>query len=661
MFFATKEGKNTLLYPNQPSIPPTDNEIDAASVVTEKITLVAIDEEPSKTWFKVKANFGLAEREGWVKATDIEPTEPPEPEKLDPWSFVKNCTLAARVINKANEYSGYGINRDFMIAYALVHTGTVTDSVPQNVVTGSGESERHGPFALTAVEWIKFLASDFNDVGYTERDIDVPVFQTYGFGYLVFEATKSLSEHFSTSDTTKASGPWMPTTIELFLCLAGGKEFAVAYIEKFQNSPDTKFIALLTEKAGADATAALLKRYKRFFGTEIEALSLKDVEDKIYTAYDAALKRSFTLVRELTPEDLIYVVAEKLPWYVKAREELIKGVKETGQPPNPEILKYFTATEHQTDKEDPWCGAFVAWCLAHSGSEVAAKSVTKATAARAASWKTWGDVEVPIGAYEKTAVPVGAVVVLRPRSGTTDSSGHVGFFVEQNAKKIKLLGGNQSNSVKVSEYDRSQVVAIRMLKGFDAEPSQSSGPGTEDPNFNAGTLGPFTKEDWVKYINVLGHRESTDNYGAVNRLGYCGRWQFGALALIDGGYVKNGANTRLLAEDRWWTGKNGVTSRSAWLANTNNCQDTEIIAYTRRNYRSLLNNKDSKKVLENIIDTANKAALAGLLATAHLLGAGGARKMLKGLDGQDANGVKGRDYFALLAQAFGGNSAPPQV
>ncbi|MBD1547166.1 TIGR02594 family protein [Roseibium aggregatum] len=659
MYYRAKTGTAVFLYRDLPSDPLTIEDKLNRIDLSPDLDLKSLSEDETKTWFKITALFPGGDEEGWVRAIDVDPADPPKPEDLDPWPFVKNCTLAARVINKANEQTGYGINRDFMIAYALVHTGTDTDSVPQNRVTGSGAEERHGPFALTVADWGKFLASDFNESGYRDRDIDVPVFQCYGFAYLVFEATKSLSEHFSTADTTKASGPWMPTTIELFLCLACGKDFTAAYIDKLKSTPDTKFTALLTEKAGADTAAALLERYKRFFGNG--DLSIKDVDDKIYTAFDAALKRSFTLVRELTPEDLIYVVNDKLPWYRVAQEEFVKGVKETGTPPNPEVLKYFKATDYKTNREDPWCGAFVAWCLQQSNAEIAVKSVNKATAARAASWKTWGDVEVPIGAYEKSAVPVGAVVVLRPRSGTTDSSGHVGFFVEQNAKKIKLLGGNQSDSVKETEFDRRQVVAIRMLKGFDADPAQSNGPGTEDPNFDAGTLGPFTKADWAKYIDVLGHRESTNNYGAVNRLGYSGRWQFGALALIDGGYVKNGAETRLLAQDRWWTGKNGVTSRDAWLANTNACQDTEIIAFTRRNYRSLLNNRDSKKVLETIINTANKAALAGLLATAHLLGAGGARKMLKGQDGQDANGVKGRDYYALLAQAFGGSPTPPQI
>jgi len=657
MYFSTRAGGNTLLFADIPSSPPTKAQKKKAAIILPKVPLESLGEDETKTWFKVKAQLGLADREGWVKAVDIEPAEPPEPEPLEPWSFVKNCTLAARVVNKANEATGHGINRDFMIAYALVQTETKMNAIPQNVTSGEGPAQRVGPFALTAAEWKRFVDNPAaNKDGYVESDIRNPVFQCYGFAHLVLEATKALSQNFSVKDPTKSSGPWVPSSIDLFVCLTCGEAAAFEFISKMAAGGTGNAVPVIRAKAG-DAADAILKRYGRFFGTEADKLKIKDVDEKIAAELDTALKRSFTLVREHTPEDIIYFVSGTLPWYVKAREELTKGVKESGAPPNSEVLKYFKSTGYKTQKEDPWCGAFIAWCLEHSGSEKAAKSVKKATAARAASWKTWGDAEVPIGAHEKGAVPIGAVVVLKPRSKTSDTSGHVAFFVEQDAKIISLLGGNQSDSVKISEYPRSQIVAIRMLKGFDAEPAAGSGPGTLDPNFGEGTLGPFTKEDWARYTEVLGKRESTNNYAAVNQIGYCGRWQFGAGALIDGGYVKAGATTRLLAEDRWWTGKNGVQSRADWLANKNGCQDTEMIAYTKRNYRSLQNVPASKEVIAN----ADKAQLAGLLATSHLLGPGGARKMLKGQDGQDANRVTGREYYAMLASEFGGNPNPPQV
>ena len=656
MYFKTKAGETTLLFADIPSNPPTDEEMLKAAIIEPKVPLESLQEDETKTWFKVKALLGLADKEGWVKAVEVEPAEPPEPEPLDPWSFVKNCTLAARVVNKENVTTGHGINRDFMIAYALVQTGTETNAIPQNVTSGEGPAQRVGPFALTAAEWKRFVDSKANKVGYIESDIRNPVFQCYGFARLVLEATKALSQKFTIDDPTKSSGPWVPSSIDLFVYLTCGEAAAFEFIAKMAAGGAGKAIPVIRAKAG-DAADAILKRYGRFFGTEADNRAIKDVDEKIAAELDTALKRSFTLVREHTPEDIIYFVSGTLPWMVKAREERTKEVKETKAPPNPEVLKYFKSTGYKTQKEDPWCGAFVAWCLEHSGSEKAAKSVNKATAARAADWKTWGDVEVPIGAHEKGAVPVGAVVVLKPRKKTSDTSGHVAFFVEQDAQTISLLGGNQSDSVKISKFSRSQVVAIRMLKGFDAEPVAASGPGTLDPNFGEGTLGPFTKEDWARYIDVLGKRESANNYAAVNQIGYCGRWQFGAGALIDGGFVKAGATTRRLAEDRWWTGKNGIQSRTNWLANKDSCQDTEMIAYTRRNYRSLQNVPASKKVIEQ----ANKAQLAGLLATSHLLGPGGARKMLKGQDGQDANKVTGRSYYKMLATAFGGSPNPPQV
>jgi hypothetical protein len=142
-----------------------------------------------------------------------------------------------------------------------------------------------------------------------------------------------------------------------------------------------------------------------------------------------------------------------------------------------------------------------------------------------------------------------------------------------------------------------------------------------------------------------------------NQYGYIGRWQFGADALIDGKYVKPGATTESLADPQWWLGKLDVQSREDWLNNQNNCQDIEMIAYTKRNYRSLLNIKTTR----DITQSASKERLAGLLATAHLLGPGGVRKMLLGQDGSDANGVTGREYYQLLSTSFGGDGAPPHV
>lgn len=111
---------------------------------------------------------------------------------------------------------------------------------------------------------------------------------------------------------------------------------------------------------------------------------------------------------------------------------------------NPRILEYHQATAlRATSDETPWCSSFVNWVMRQSG-------LTGTRNALASSWLSWG---------EKLAEPrYGAIAIIRSKSAagnaaTGSSTGyHVGFLVEQTDKALRLLGGNQSDSVKVSSF-----------------------------------------------------------------------------------------------------------------------------------------------------------------------------------------------------------------
>lgn len=104
------------------------------------------------------------------------------------------------------------------------------------------------------------------------------------------------------------------------------------------------------------------------------------------------------------------------------------------------------AFDHKIDPaRTPWCAAFANAVLKKSG-----KKGTGSLAAK--SFVSWG---------KKTHAPKnGDVVVLKPGSRY-----HVGFYmgtVKRNGRTyIAVLGGNQSNQVKVSYYPASKVVAYR--------------------------------------------------------------------------------------------------------------------------------------------------------------------------------------------------------
>lgn len=133
-------------------------------------------------------------------------------------------------------------------------------------------------------------------------------------------------------------------------------------------------------------------------------------------------------------------------WFTIAKREL--GQREQpGLKHNPRILEYHaTTTLKGTTDEIPWCSSFVNWCMQQAGY-----TGTRSAAAR--SWTQWG---------QRLAAPVpGCIVVL-----TRDGGGHVGFYVGQDAKNIRVLGGNQSDTVNIASYDRKRLLAYVVPKNL---------------------------------------------------------------------------------------------------------------------------------------------------------------------------------------------------
>ncbi len=136
-------------------------------------------------------------------------------------------------------------------------------------------------------------------------------------------------------------------------------------------------------------------------------------------------------------------------WMSVARNEI--GVKEySGSADNPDVVKYLKSVDilsmsAQRNDETAWCSAFVNWCM----EEVGIKGTEKANAR---SWLEWG---------EKLEVPeVGCVTVLW-RGEPKGWQGHVGFFVKETPSYVYLLGGNQSNQVKIQKYPKNRVLDYR--------------------------------------------------------------------------------------------------------------------------------------------------------------------------------------------------------
>lgn len=145
----------------------------------------------------------------------------------------------------------------------------------------------------------------------------------------------------------------------------------------------------------------------------------------------------------------------KAPWMETAKSQI--GVKEKqGAGTDPTVMSYHAASGwwgKEDNNADPWCGSFVAWVMKENNF------VPPQDAFRAKEWINFG---TPI---PKSAPTYGAIAV-KNRSG----GGHVGFVVGTNTSKTKLyiLGGNQDDSVNVTEYPRDVFTNFCLPKNYNA-------------------------------------------------------------------------------------------------------------------------------------------------------------------------------------------------
>lgn len=146
--------------------------------------------------------------------------------------------------------------------------------------------------------------------------------------------------------------------------------------------------------------------------------------------------------------------------------------------------------------------------------------------------------------------------------------------------------------------------------------------------------------DYDTYTKRVGHMESRNDYGIVNKIGYAGRYQFGAQALETLGYLKPGTYTKQ-------AGNSGMKNPSNWnnglslekfLASPE-IQDEAMAKYTAMNYKQL-----ASKGIVNENTSSNE--LAGWLYVSHGVGVGGATEFAKGGDPAEGYGTKASQMFA---------------
>jgi uncharacterized protein (TIGR02594 family) len=129
------------------------------------------------------------------------------------------------------------------------------------------------------------------------------------------------------------------------------------------------------------------------------------------------------------------------PWINVA--ERMKGLRETNQ-----ALKDFLKSDGGTVGDPsriPWCGDFVATCIAIALPEEALPSNPYG----AINWLKFG----------KPVTPKRGAVLIFWRGSPNGWQGHVGFYVGEDATHYHVLGGNQSDMVNVSRIAKNRLRA----------------------------------------------------------------------------------------------------------------------------------------------------------------------------------------------------------
>ena len=150
----------------------------------------------------------------------------------------------------------------------------------------------------------------------------------------------------------------------------------------------------------------------------------------------------------------------KLPlWVTIALRDREQGLKEIpGSGAHPRIIAaHALTTLKATSDEVSWCSSYMCLLMYECGLPY-----TPSAAAR--SWYKYGN------KLDKNNPVEGAIVVLR-RGGSEDPNdegpGHVGIYMGEGSNgKIRVLGGNQSDAVTITEMSNANVFAYVWPKEY---------------------------------------------------------------------------------------------------------------------------------------------------------------------------------------------------
>lgn len=125
------------------------------------------------------------------------------------------------------------------------------------------------------------------------------------------------------------------------------------------------------------------------------------------------------------------------------------NIEVKGADDNPEVMKYYHETGRRwvDHDETPWCDAFLDWVIQQAGG-------TPTPGLNARAWLTKG---------KETTDPKPGDIAVFWRVSPDSVYGHVALFVRETDDVVWVLGGNQSDMVKISAYHKDRLLGYRRL------------------------------------------------------------------------------------------------------------------------------------------------------------------------------------------------------
>lgn len=222
-------------------------------------------------------------------------------------------------------------------------------------------------------------------------------------------------------------------------------------------------------------------------------------------------------------------------------------------------------------------------------------------------------------------------------------------FIDNNFQKPIIFGsiaGIPGSSTNKSLSDESYIEEVVANTPPISPPNPTPSTNQQSAVIESPYIGSLTQSQVTTLKNTIAQSETggrADPYSVQNSIGFIGKYQFGAQFLERVGYIKKGSyaavqnNTKIINNNSFWTGLNGVTSKELFFKK-HDIQEALMDVSLKQNYKSLTS-------MVGLDTSVLPEKTAGLLMAAHLKGAGGASKYVKGKDSADANGTTTSTYY----------------